>query len=125
MNYFGGSTIQAAGCTQINDAAGLDNIRNDLTGDYCLTADIDLAGYSDGDGWEPIGTNGSRFTGTFDGAGFTISNLTINSPSADFIGLFGYAEGATIQNVVLTDVDVTGQDFVGGLMGEMRDVDIN
>lgn len=125
MNYFGGSTIQAVGCTPINDAAGLDNIRNDLTGDYCLTADIDLAGYSAGDGWEPIGTDGLRFTGTLDGAGFTISNLTINRTTQNHIGLFGSTEGATIQNVTLTDVDVTGQDFVGGLMGEMQDVEIN
>lgn len=33
------------------------------------------------------------------------------------IGLFGYTNGATIENIGLENCDITGQHFVGGLMG--------
>lgn len=59
-----------------------------LDGDYHLTADIDLEGIA----WEPIGTSSSRFTGTFDGQGHVISNLTITG-TYNCVGLFGYVGG--------------------------------
>ena len=75
---------------QIATAEQLDLVREDLGAHYILTGDIDLAGY---DNWEPIGTFQSlsdapedaevphpdyAFTGTFDGDGHIISNLTVN-----------------------------------------------
>ena len=51
--------------------------------------------------FEPIGNPSRRhFQGTFDGQGYTISNLSLNS-SSSHIGFFGYSKGATIENVVL------------------------
>jgi len=41
----------------------------------------------------PISTGGYSFTGTFDGLGHTISNLTINRPPLDNQGLFGSTYG--------------------------------
>ncbi len=66
----------------------------------------------------PIGgTEG--FSGTFDGNGMTIRNLTISLPSSSRVGLFGkLSAGGKIQNLNLVDVDVTGIDQVGGLVGE-------
>ncbi|WP_217222103.1 GLUG motif-containing protein, partial [Aliarcobacter cryaerophilus] len=69
-------------------------------------------------GWNPIGDNTSEFNGTFDGKGFTISNLYINRPSQDNIGLFGYESStSSIRNLGLVNATVTGKDFVGGLVG--------
>lgn len=68
-------------CIPIQTADDFNQIRHDLTGDYCLTEDIDLSAYTN---WEPI----SQFKGTLDGQGHTISNLTINRPDTDYVGLF-------------------------------------
>ena len=103
----------------VSEAVYLDN-------HYILMNDIDLAdylsedgdGWSDGAGWQPIGTSGTPFTGTFDGNGHSVENLFINRPGTDYIGLFGYTgSGAEIRNVDLVAVDVTGAGCVGGLVG--------
>ncbi len=102
--------------TQISTAAMLNGaVRADLAGNFIQTAHIDLSSYSN---WEPIGTTGNSFTGSYDGNGYTISNLTINRPDEDNIGLFGHISGgATLNNISLLDVTVTGKAKVGGLVG--------
>lgn len=69
-----------------------------------LTADIDM---TDVTNWLPIGTgivpDGYRnipFSGTFDGQGHSIQNLTIKGQS--YGGLFGLTSGATIKNLTLS-----------------------
>ncbi len=69
------------------------------------------------EGFVPIGNSASPFTGTLNGYDYTISNLTINAPTSSFIGLFGYINSATIQNVGLVNVNITGLNCVGGLVG--------
>ncbi len=89
---------------------------------YKLMNDLDLGMYATGQGWEPIGTNetGKYFLGTFDGGGHTISNLYINRPSTDNVGLFGHIRGATVKNLNITGVKVVGKENVGGLVGYNR-----
>lgn len=53
---------------------------------FILMDDISLSGID----WKPIGDASDQFTGTFDGNGFTISNLTINNNTLEYVGLFGY-----------------------------------
>ncbi|MGH2331100.1 GLUG motif-containing protein [Thermoanaerobacter mathranii] len=90
-----------------------------LNGKYILMADIDLSGYSSGEGWVPIGSNTAPFTGQFDGNGFVIKNLTINRPSANYQGLFGYTgSAAELVNVTLENVNVTGSRDTGSLVGQ-------
>jgi len=93
---------------------------------FILTADIDLSdylsegggGYNDGAGWAPIGTAITPFNGSFDGNGYTISNLFIDRPDWDCLGLFGYTwSSASVENLGLLDVNITGRDYVGGLVG--------
>ncbi|MFC3800067.1 S-layer homology domain-containing protein [Cohnella sp. GCM10012308] len=105
--------------TPISNAAELDQIRSGLSGHYKLMQDIDLAGYDagDGEGWQPIGTNGGEFTGSFDGNGFVIRNMTIDRPGDNNVGLFGTVMNATIANVHLMNVNVKGHTYVGGLAG--------
>ena len=68
-------------------------------------------------GWQPVGDNTNAFAAIFNGNGHTISNLMINRGSSSNIGLFGVASGGRIANLGLLDVDVRGENFVGGLAG--------
>ena len=70
------------------------------------------------DGWLPIENTTNDFSATFDGNGHTISNLMINREGASDIGLFGVVSGSKIANIGLLDVDITGNNDVGGLVGE-------
>ena len=58
------------------------------------------------------------YTATFDGNGNTISNLYINRPSTSYVGLFGFlGNGSNLRNLRIEGGSVTGNDFVGGLVG--------
>ena len=95
----------------INDGKG--------SGEYFkLTATIDMSSkYSVGSGtsWTPIGTDDNPFSGTFDGGGFEISGLYINTEDY-YKGLFGYSTG-TIKNLTVSG-SVTGGTYTGGIVGE-------
>ena len=75
--------------------------------------------WTTGSGWNRIGNNNSRFTAIFEGNGHTISNLYINKPSTDYVGLFGYVSGsnAALRNIGLLEVEVMGKNWIGGLVG--------
>lgn len=103
-------------------------VREQLDKYFILTADLDFdsdASYEDtghksgnttGDGWLPIGDDTDKFTGDFNGDNYTISNLFISRSSTDYIGLFGYHNG-NINNLGLDSVDITGENYVGGIAG--------
>ncbi len=94
----------------LNTLLGND-VTNGTGGYYILAVDVNLDGVS----WTPVGDDTSPFTGTFDGGGRTISNLTINSLEY-YQGLFGYTSG-TLSNVCLEDASVTGTGHAGALAG--------
>ena len=90
-----------------------------LTQDYILISNIDgsyTENWNSGAGFEPLGDDANSFDGTFDGGGFTISNLTINVPASDNVGLFGYNTG-TIKDFTLENATISGNENVGGLVG--------
>ena len=69
------------------------------------------------DNFIPIGTSLSYpFKGNYDGCNHTISKLTINR-DLDYVGLFGRTEGATIRNLKLLEVKITGYRFTGAITG--------
>ncbi|MEG1768707.1 MAG: MBG domain-containing protein, partial [Comamonas sp.] len=101
----------------------LQGVNGNLDGRYVLGADIDASatsGWNSNAGFMPLGSGGVRFTGSFDGLGHVIGNLTINRPTQQFVGLFGYAENATLRNTGLTGVDIVGQTSVGSLVGQLE-----
>jgi hypothetical protein len=101
---------------EIRTATDLANIKNNLARNYVLMNNIDLSSIAD---WTPIGTDATPFTGTFDGAGFTISKLKINQSGTSRVGLFGVTGSpATIKKLALTQVDVIGNADAGGLIGK-------
>ena len=116
---FAAGSGTAADPYQIATAAGLNAVRDYLDQHFVLTSAIDLgvAPYNQSAGWEPIGTFAAPFTGGFDGGGFTITGLTIDRSSTDYVGLFGRSDGGSISNVGLANVSVSGDDRVGGLVG--------
>src|SRR5690554_4542970 len=138
--------IDGNGLIEINDLADLNEIRKNLEGkalygssqgcpaDGCvgfeLKADLDFDTNGDGkidandeywnngEGWEPIGSSSSNaFKAVFEGNGHVIRNLNINR--AFYVGLFGYADNATIRRVGLTGTltQITGQSYVGKILG--------
>ena len=84
--------------------------------------------WTGGAGWQPIGTSRHPFTATFKGNGYTISNLRVNRPNSDYIGLFGVIDGSesdvVIEGLGLTDIDIVGGAHVGGLVATNRAGDI-
>ncbi len=103
----GSSGCPDQSCTGYELAAHLDF---DTNGNGEADAGDDY--WNDGAGWEPL----SNAEGvTFDGNGYTISNLFIRR--VDVVGLFSSNYG-TLQNIILAGADVTGgSDGTGGLVG--------
>ena len=84
------------------------------------TGDIDaeVNPYVDSAGFRPIGYEWSNiFKGHYNGNDYTISNLYINRPDEEYVGLFGYIYSATISNLNLIEVEIYGNEKVGGLVG--------
>lgn len=94
---------------------------------YQLQNNIDLSAWIEENyptaGWVPIGTSPKPFTGTFDGNGFTISNLHINRAS-DYNGLFGYAKNATVKNLIIK-CNITGGGSTGAIIGNCASVSLS
>ncbi|MDR7080142.1 putative phosphodiesterase [Neobacillus niacini] len=86
-----------------------------IDGKYELSADIDMkdvAFTAMGGGSAP-----APFLGTFNGNGYTISNLTISS-SNNNTGFFSYlGTGGRVVNLKLVNVDITGKNNTGSIAG--------
>jgi filamentous hemagglutinin family protein len=117
MNY----TSEVMGVTPtaymlVNTAAELAEIKTNLSADYALGANITLSG-----NFTPIGNSTTPYTGSFDGQGFALTNLTItDATTGGNIGLFGDTSHATIANVSLINAAITETaqaNTVGALAG--------
>lgn len=83
---------------------------------YRLKADLNLKDTP----FNGIGSAGQPFTGMFDGQGHTISHVTVNAPEGENAGFFNVIKGATIRDLKLVDVEITGKTNVGGLAGSTQ-----
>ena len=83
---------------------------------YRLKADLNLKDTP----FNGIGSADQPFTGMFDGQGHTISHVTINAPEGENVGFFNVIKGATIRDLKLVDVKITGKANVGGLAGSAQ-----
>ena len=68
-------------------------------------------------GFTPIGNYNSEFTGHFDGDGHTITGLTVDRGSSNYVGLFGHINGGSVDNLTLDGASITGYNNVGGIAG--------
>lgn len=76
------------------------------------------------DAYTPIGKSSAPFKGTFDGQGYTISGIRLykvydknNSLASMYQALFGKLESGTVKDVNLSDVRISGYNFVAGIIG--------
>ncbi|MCX5749863.1 MAG: hypothetical protein NTZ10_06455, partial [Candidatus Saganbacteria bacterium] len=108
----------------IYDVFGLQAMKqylNDSNINFKLNGTIEASvtsNWNSGQGWIPVGNDPNYFQGKFNGNNKTINGLYINSPSTNNVGLFGNCSGeAVIQDVGMTGVSVTGQEYTGALAG--------
>jgi filamentous hemagglutinin family protein len=127
----GGSFLRVAGGNgfnetpyEITDIYGLQGIGSSTTllrNDYKLADSIDASGtanWNGGAGFLPIGGIFTPFTGSFNGNGNTISNLTISLPSSIDVGLFGnVGNHGSVENLGLVGGIIVGGTNVGALAG--------
>ncbi|MGD0142967.1 MAG: filamentous hemagglutinin N-terminal domain-containing protein [Rhizomicrobium sp.] len=118
-----GGTLSINGTpyTLIYSVSDLQNINANLRGNYALAGSINASGATN---WTPIGTDGpgdiansgNGFSGTFEGLGNGISNLSVNTGADNYAGLFGYSSGI-IRDVGVVAGSVNGYAYVGVLAG--------
>ena len=79
-------------------------INDDLSGSYELACSIDFEGVA----FTPIGSTVLPFTGTLDGAGFTVSNISIsvNASEDAYTAVFTMLDGATVTDVIFDNCTV-------------------
>ena len=86
---------------------------------FVLTDNIDLRDYSN---WTPIGSSSNTFQGSFDGNGYTVSNMNISSSGTNQ-GLFGKVYKGTISNtgVINSTINSTATSYsqIGLLAGNV------
>ena len=115
------TVITSLGSAGSTTGADLQGMAGGLGGKYALGANIDASatsGWNSSAGFNPVGNSTTNFTGAFDGLGHTITGLTINRSSTDFVGLFGYVgPGGSVSNVGLMGGSVTGAQRIGSLVG--------
>jgi len=115
--------------------ATLDNLywisQNNSTWDksFIQIADIDAnttSGWNNGAGLSPIGNYDTKFTGIYNGSGYEIDLIFINRPLDVCIALFGFTDGAKIDSLGVTNVNITGgESNIGGLIGWNNDSEIS
>jgi hypothetical protein len=80
---------------------------------FTIKADIDLAGQNH----TPIGNDPNFFTGSIDGGGHVVSNLTINTPAQSYVALVGGLRSGHIKRLGMLNPVTSGNQDVGSLLG--------
>ncbi len=103
---------------EITNADQLKLISNETSAFYKLMNDIDLSGIK----WEAL-CNNVPFTGTLDGNGFSISNMTVEKANQFYVGLFAKMDG-TVCNLTMNKAKstITGS---GGVVGAIAGTSTN
>ncbi len=119
------TSLGAAGSTTTTDLQGM---QGNVALNYALGSSIDAsatAAWNAGAGFQPVNARNPEFTGVFDGLGHTISGLTINRPTTNYVALFGFSRNATLRNFGLLDVNLTGLDAMGSAVAALSSGSIN
>ena len=107
--------------TEVNNGNGFSGIYFKLGNDIAydpnnLTIDNNGDGTNDSN-YTAIGGNTRSFRGIFDGDGYAVSGINVNT-SGNYQGLFGHVnDGGTVKNVTLRSSSITGKNNVGGIVG--------
>ena len=123
QGYFFAGTGSVGDPYIIENCYQLQNMSFDLTADYELKKDVDCSmtnTWDNGDGFNPVGNDSNKFTGSFDGNDFKIGALFIDR-GIDGVGLFGVIVAGEVKNVRFTNLVVGGNQKVGGVIGVASD----
>jgi len=88
------------------------------SGYYALVQDLDASAWSRANVGAASVIN--TLSGTLAGLGHTVSNLTLNAPTSNYVGLIGRTSSsgaAVIRDIGLVNANVTGRAMVGALLG--------
>ncbi len=103
----------------ISNAANFANIGSGplfpRNGSYLLEKNIDMSGVN----MPALGSSANPFTGTFEGNGKIIKNLTI-ADQGQFCGLFGMIQGGAVRNLILENpkIEISGNtNYIGLFAG--------
>jgi uncharacterized repeat protein (TIGR01451 family) len=116
---FGDGDGSASNPWVIEDVWDLQAMNNAKSSHYILGNDInasDTVNWNDGEGFVPVGTDGSNFAGSLDGKNHTITGLYINRSASNYVAMFGYVGPVgKVMNINLIDAHVVGNALVAGL----------
>lgn len=105
----------------ISTVEQLQNMSANLSAHYALVADVDASAteeWGNGTGFAPIGSSNHKYSGTFNGNGYAISDLTINRSGGNGVALFGgLGRGSRVEDVTLVNPRVFGKYYVGSVAG--------
>jgi hypothetical protein len=116
--FSGAGSGTAASPYNITNCTQLQEVNSSLTSTYQLVNNINCTatiGWNSGTGFKAIGSSGNGFSGVFNGKGYSISNLYINSTS--WGALFAKTWKATIKNVNLNNSNITAVADAATLVG--------
>lgn len=116
------SFTKADGYMWVEDVEQLQDIDTNLSGNYALRNSIDATSTEQND-FTSIGSADNAFEGKFDGIEYNIFGLNITGN--DNAGLFGYTDGATINNVTLVGGSISGGTNVGAVVGSATNTTIS
>ncbi|QCI67506.1 beta strand repeat-containing protein [Phreatobacter stygius] len=120
-DYSAASTGPTTAYMLVNTLSQLQAMTTNSGGNYALGRDIDAtatSGWNGGAGFVPIGQSfGTEYYGHFDGQGHKITNLTINRPTEEYVGLFGLTWQASVSNVSFVGGSITGGQYTGTVIG--------
>ena len=111
-NYVASLPAGSGGYYNVSSVQGLEDLlgfsESNAALNFRLTANLSL----------PQGFSIPYFAGSFDGGSHTLANLALATNNSE-VGLFGYlpSSATTIANVGVSNVSVTGNEYVGGLVG--------
>ncbi len=129
IGEFNGGKGTTSSPYKVNNSLQLASMNKHLASNYVLTSDINLknAEFKPIGAFVPKGSEGEdaetpivekAFSGTLDGANYTISNLKINQPKKVALGLFGCMAGnASVKNLNIHNVNVNGMSMVAAVVG--------
>ena len=119
----GSAFTKANGYMWVEDVEQLQAINTNLSGNYALRNSIDATG-TEQKHFTSIGSDNNAFKGKFDGIDYNIFGLNIKE-TGNNVGLFGYTDGATINNVTLVGGSITGGNNVGAVVGNANNTILN
>jgi len=104
----------------LNHLYWMSNNQETWGSDFEQIASIDanaVQNWNGNEGWSPAGNSTTKFTGTYNGQGFSVNHIKIAQSGSDYQGFFGYVYSGTVKDLGMKNVNITGKNYTGSLVG--------